>query len=261
MNLPKTTPTEFCRAYIERDLQNFIENNKYKDRQKVMKQMLLRSDELSIMFRELVDAFGYSDKMDSPHLWLTFEHIWDSYELAQESIVASREMLKSIKKNTKDIIELAQKLSQALREQEELYRSSGFCKQEYQSVFDMIEQGGKDNGYYEFALSEKLRSLDGQFDLKYWPKRADIVESIALFESNLQEPEHSIIPDVVMKGRVSNIKDFVLAFDSAFDELNDLPDGFRFSNNALAEIINVVLDVQVDKLVTADAIRLVRNRY
>ena len=60
---------------------------------------------------------------------------------------------------------------------------------------------------------------------------------------------------------ISDIKDFVLSFDGHFDEQNDLKTGFRFSNNAVADIINVVLDLPVDKLATGDAVRTVRKRF
>jgi hypothetical protein len=74
------------------------------------------------------------------------------------------------------------------------------------------------------------------------------------------EPTHSEYPEAVLKGRSSDIKDFVIAFDAAFDEQNGLPTGFRFSNNAMADIINVILDLPLEKLTTGEAIRVVRNR-
>lgn len=61
--------------------------------------------------------------------------------------------------------------------------------------------------------------------------------------------------------RQSDFKDFVIAFDDKFDELNGLPTNFRFSNNAIADIINVVLDLPSDKLASGDAVRNVRSKH
>lgn len=107
-----------------------------------------------------------------------------------------------------------------------------------------------------------MKQLTGQFDLKYWPGRADIVQAIAEFEEVQPEPSHCEYPDNVINGRESDIKDLVLAFDSrSDDEANDLPADFRFTNNAMADIANVVLDLPVDKLVSGEAVRVVRNRF
>jgi len=103
--------------------------------------------------------------------------------------------------------------------------------------------------------------LGYQYDLKYWPSRADLIETIADFESLQPEPTHMDIPDNVLDGRASDIKDFVLAFDNKFDDMNGLPTGFRFSNNAVAEIINVILNLSAERLTSGDAVRIVRNRY
>ena len=125
----------------------------------------------------------------------------------------------------------------------------------------MIELASEENYLYKSYVSDKVQSLRGQFDLKYWPTRAGIVDSIASFERVQPSPSHSEIPESVLKGRASDIKDFVLAFDSNFDGFNGLPSNFRFSNNALADIINIILNIPSDKLVTGDAVRIVRNRH
>ena len=97
--------------------------------------------------------------------------------------------------------------------------------------------------------------------MRYWPTRTDLIEAITIFEDFQPRPAHSEIPENVLNGRASDIKDFVLAFDSKFDDFNDLPTGFRFSNNAMADIINVILDLPPNKLATSDAVRIVRNRH
>lgn len=266
MTLPKTTPTAFCKAFIDRELKSYKSKPIWMSYWPVMERMIERSSELSIAFDELVGKFGYSDKYDgfppsSSYIWLTLEHIWMSIDFSKGEIVQARSELKELNELQDDIVELSKRLAVALRRQNELYESSGFLKSDYQTVIDMVGQGSESNYLYESYVSDELRSLSGQYDLKYWPTRADIVESIALFEGIQPSPKHSEIPESVLSGRASDIKDFVLAFDCKFDEPNGLPSGFRFSNNALADIINVVLGLPPSKLATGDAVRVVRHRH
>jgi len=59
-----------------------------------------------------------------------------------------------------------------------------------------------------------------------------------------------------MSGRESDIKDFVISFDKP----NDLKTGFRFTNNSMTDIINVILDLPSDKSASGNAVRNVTNR-
>lgn len=266
MMLPKTTPTAFCQAFIERELENNKSKSIWMSYWPVMERMIDRADELSIVFDELIGKFGYSDKYEGFHpansyIWLTLEHIWMSIDFSKSEIVQARSELNELNELQVVITKLSGRLAAALRRQNELYESSDFIKPDYQTVVDMVDDGGKDNYQYQWEVSEKLRALSGEYDLKYWPTRADIVESIAWFEGGQPPPKHTEIPESVLKGRASDIKDFVLSFDEKFNDSNGLPSGFRFSNNALADVINVILDLPVDKLTTGDAIRIIRYRH
>ncbi len=58
-----------------------------------MERMIERADELKLSFKELVDAFGYSDKFEgyppnNAYVWLTLEHIWLSFKFSKEDAKA-----------------------------------------------------------------------------------------------------------------------------------------------------------------------------
>ncbi len=192
---------------------------------------------------------------------ITLEHIWFSLDFRKEDVVMARNDFKELKALNEDIVDLAYKLSSRLARQAELYETSGFCKPEYQFIDDLIEQASEGNCLYQSHVADKIKSLTGQYDLKYWPSRADLLTAIAEFEEEQLEPKHSQYPEHVINGRESDIKDFVLAFDSKFDDHNGLATGFRFSNNAMADIINVILDLPIDKLATGVMVRNVRSRF
>ncbi|MBE3897351.1 hypothetical protein HJ156_22015 [Vibrio parahaemolyticus] len=261
MILPTNSPKDFCTAFIKRELEDCKESRIWMSYWPIMERLIERADELNTVYEELIDKFGYSDKQDCAYVWLTLEHVWMSVEYAKTEVEKARDDLKELNQLSEEIETLACRLSVALARQNELYERSGFRKSDYQTVLDLVEEASEHNYRYQSFVSDKIQSLQYQYDLKYWPSRADLVQSIADFEERQPEPIHSEYPDAVLKGRSSDIKDFVIAFDAVFDEINGLPTRFRFTNNAMADIINVILDLPPEKITTGDAIRVVRNRH
>jgi hypothetical protein len=264
--LPKNNPTHFCRAYIERELNDYQDNSIWMTYWPVMHRMIDRANELKQPFAELVDKFGYTDKFEgvppsNTYIWLVLEHIWMSVDFDKSDVGKLRNEYKELLAIQSEIVDTTLKLASILRRQDEMYETSGFLRPDFQSIGDLFEQACDDNYLHQTHVLPKLRALLGQYDLKYWPCRADLVEAIGAFEELQPEPCHSEIPRDVIDGRSSTIKDFVLAFDKAFKNANSLPKDFKFSNNAMADIMNVVLDLPIDQLVTGEAVRIVRNRY
>ncbi|PMG26654.1 hypothetical protein [Vibrio splendidus] len=260
MLLPTNSPRDFCKAFIKRELEDCKESEIWMSYWPIMERMIERACELNTVYEEIIGKYGYSDKQCCAYVWLTLEHVWMSADYAKKEVEKARAELKEINQLSEEIETLACRLSAALARQNELFECSGFSKPDYQTVLDMVEEASEHNYLYQSHVSDQIRSLEYQYDLKYWPSRSDLVQSIAEFEERQPEPTHSEYPEAVLKGRSSDIKDFVIAFDAAFDEQNGLPTGFRFGNNAMADIINVILDLSLEKLTTGEAIRVVRNR-
>ncbi|MUL01364.1 hypothetical protein GNP89_03950 [Aliivibrio fischeri] len=260
MILPKNNPTDFCKAFIERELKDCKESNIWMSYWPIMNRMIERASELNSVYSEIISQYGYSDKENCAYVWLILEHIWTSVDYAKIEIEKARGELKEINQLSEEIETLASRLSTALARQNELFECTGFNKPSYQTALGMVGDASEHNYLYKSHVSDKIRRLEYQYDLKYWPSRSDLVQSIADFEAEQPAPIHDEYPESVLKGRSSDIKDFVIAFDAAFDELNGLPTRFRFSNNAMADIINVILDLPFEKLTTGEAIRVVRNR-
>ena len=188
MTLPNDNPTLFCKAFIQRELDSYKSDSPiWITYWPVMERMIARADELKLPFKELVDAFGYSDKFEgyppnNSFIWLTLKHIWCSFDYRKEDVVNARDDLKELRALKEDIVELASKLSAKLQRQSELYEISGFSKPDYQFIDDLIEQASAGNYLYKWHVSEKLKSLTSQYDLKYWPSIANLVSAIADFE-------------------------------------------------------------------------------
>ncbi|WP_422473663.1 hypothetical protein [Endozoicomonas sp. ALB032] len=236
MGLKKDNPTVFCKGFIEWELKTYQEEKIWMSYWPVMKRMLDRADELVQVFHELIEAFGYSDTLEgyppqNQYLWLTLEHIWTSQDYCRKDVKQARNDFKELNRLQEEMIELSEQLAGALRRETELYERTGFNKADYQSITDMVELASENNYLYNSYLSKPLKSLAIQYDWKYWPSRAAIVEVISTFERAQPAPAHLDISDQVIQGRTSDIKDFVLAFDQKFDDSVGLPKDFRFSKN------------------------------
>ncbi len=76
MTLPKDSPMNFCKAFIQRELDDNKEKRIWMSYWPVMESMIKRADELKLPFEELVNAFGYLDKFEgippeNSYIWLT----------------------------------------------------------------------------------------------------------------------------------------------------------------------------------------------
>ena len=198
---------------------------------------------------------------DGSHIWLILEHVWTSSENTKGSVQEAKDNLKLFLETRERIKVLSVELSKALFELDENFESTGLSRDDFQSSHGVLLKAGEGNGQFSSYLLPKIKQLTCQFDFKYWPTRAELVQAIGDFETAQPDPTHIEYPETVIKGRRADIKNFVLAFDEGFTEQNGLPDKFRFSNNAMAEIMNVVLNRPPDDLVTGDAIKTVRSRY
>jgi len=188
-----------------------------------MRRIVNRCEELSVAFDEIIKMYGYSDVKSSSAdqtskvaVWLILEHIWLGRSYDKDIIIQARENRKALIKTNKKVVQLAEELAEALREQDSMYETYGFSKQSYQSSINMLEQAGQKIFRYSSFVSDKVQRLYSQYDLKYWPERADLIEEIATHERNQSTPQHHELTDEVLNGRESIAKDFVISFDGFF---------------------------------------------
>ena len=264
--IPKTNPTDYCAAVIKRELENNKENKLFMSYWGVMQRLIDRKEELSNAFQEAIDAFGYQEGRncfypEELHLLHTLEYIWFSSDHSTNEIKTTREDHSELKNLHERICKLSTQLAEALRKQDKIYEEQGFYREEYLRLIDTIDLASERNALYRIYLKPKLKKLEGQYDLNYWPSCPDFVEAIGIHQSKQPSPTHSKYPIQVLSGRSSRYKDYVITFDSGFRDNQSLPNDFKFTNKAMAEIINVVLDLEPEDYATPEAIKTIRNRY
>lgn len=260
----------YCRKYIENELADLKEKRIWNSWHPVMQRALERHDEMADVYLEIMShpefeadyLVTYDQRYigNSP-LQLTLETFWSSKkEYDQESVARKREYQKELIELHEEIGDLALRLSETMSRYYELLEHGGYDHDSYTSVTDLIDSACMGNGHYELYLQEKLKSLDYQFDGKYWPEPQGIVQAIAEHFVGTPEPRSRELPQAVMDGRQAPIKDYVLAVDRDLLSNRQIP-AFQLSHGSMATVVNVVLDLPFESMVTGETIRQIRNRH
>lgn len=269
VKMTKDTAT-YCKKYIESELADLKEKRIWNSWHPVMQQALDRHEEMTEVYWEIMrhpefDA-DYLVKYDQRYignspLQLTLETFWSSKkEYAQESVARKRECQKELIELHAAIGDFARRLSEAMSRYYELLELGGYEHDSYTSVTDLIDSACMGNGHYEMYLKKELKSLDYQFDGKYWPDLQGIVQAISEHFVEAPEPRSRELPQSVMEGRQAPIKDYVLAVDRDLLNNRQIPN-LQLSHAAMATVVNVVLDLTFDSMVTGETIRQIRNRH
>lgn len=218
---------------------------------------------------ELAEAFGEIHRKLHHHpdalrqfigMLLSTGAFWNRDAVAQAR--QGREKLKQINAS---IEQHAQALAELLETRERLHNTCGFAGDTLHHIMDVIERANACNGFYASYLREPLTSLRTQFDAKYWPGLARCMGVIADDAARATVAATDALTEAATASSRPSMSDTVLAFlaymeEARGDHAGALPPTFQPSDNALAAIMNVLLDAPPDQPITADYIKGRRRR-
>jgi hypothetical protein len=165
----------------------------------------------------------------------------------------------------RQIEESATELARLLSERTELQNHSGFsCDTHYHPV-DVIHAAAKKNYGYEQWVKEKLESLTGQFDLKYWPSLSEVVQTIADDAARATPRPHDPITDAGTEGPRASLVDSFKAFFVALEESSTrnygfLPSTFELTDRSVASLMSCALGLGPDETVDSTYVKGLRQR-
>lgn len=107
-------------------------------------------------------------------------------------------------------------------------------------------------------IDEPLKKLDYQFDLKYWPRTADVVEAIAEAQYDAAFSVDDLSEAAISVRQASN-RDFMRALDKALSELSDFDIAITFSHASYAAIVNAALGLNQTESAQAECARTVKK--
>ena len=164
-----------------------------------------------------------------------------------------------------EISELASKLAARLDERSELSEVSGFRTSGAYHIVDLIERASQANGSFRVNLRDPLQGLRREYDLKYWPSVADVVDAIADDALNVEISASDAITEAGTRSSRSSKADSFRALQSALEEYRGsihslIGADFRLSDESWATILNVMLDLGADEQVDGPYIKRLRQR-
>ncbi|MCD9098041.1 hypothetical protein LU699_13140 [Luteimonas fraxinea] len=174
----------------------------------------------------------------------------------------SREQLKGANAR---IAQLASELSDLLKERERLENTSPFTGSSHYHICEVIEEANSDNRFDPTRLKQPLHDLCGHFGLKYCPSLASIVAVIgrdagaAVVEAT--DPRTAVLCNSSRPSKADLIRAIQAGIkDNQHGGMGGLPRSFKLSDSALGTLGNVLLDLPVSELMTAEYVKNLRRR-
>jgi hypothetical protein len=160
--------------------------------------------------------------------------------------------------------EKATELASLLNERTGLKNHSGFsCDTHYHPVH-VIHAAAEKNYSYQHWVKEKLKSITGQFDLKYWPSVSEFVQVIADDAARATPKPHDAVTAAGTEGPraglVGTFKAFFVALeDSSERNYGLLPRAFELTDGSVASLMSCALGLDPDD-VDSDYVKRLRQR-
>lgn len=228
---------------------------------KVIDRLLYRSTEMNEVYEELGRKLSHGQK----------ENFWDAVLAVAtcwtpDSAKKNREDKKELASLNSQIAACAEKLAKLLRQRYELCEGSGFSAYDDCHVLDWIGHASAHNYLYQSHLQDKLRTLAGQYDLKYWPRTFEVLEAVAHFAESAEVQTTDGWTEELISSQKSSNADYMRVLLKAIDDRKreysypyPLPVDFKLTDRNIANIINCTLDLDDEEIVTTEYVKRARQ--
>ena len=119
-------------------------------------------------------------------------------------------------------------------------------------------------GHYVSFMKPQLEALRREYDLKYWPSVANVVRSVGTDSEALEVTAFDSLTRAGTASPKASRRDYLRTWLQALREEPEgrsgrVPSDFRPSDAAVASAVNVVLDLEVEKLIDASYVKRFRQ--
>lgn len=251
-----------CETILQESIRYNLEHEILPSENVVARRLLDRSEELIEAYQEVYDKLHHRPHAVKQFLGmlLSVQAFWSPEKIAHAR--TDRDALVEINQKIQGH---ARELADLLEERTRLHNTSGFSSRTLHHIRDVIDAAYKENWHYRTFLREPLEHLAGQFDLKYWPELSKIMLAIANDAEHAELEATDPLTEAATLSKRPSTSDQVLALLAYIEECRGnhdgaLPYGFQLSDRSMASLLNVVFDVPVDKLLTAEYVKGRRQR-
>ncbi|KAA0553100.1 hypothetical protein [Escherichia coli] len=182
-----------------------------------------------------------------------------------EKIQKARAQRDDLENVNRHIGRIATDLATLLEQRDELHNTSGFSSDTHYHVGEVINAASQDNYLFQVHVRDKLDSLYGQFDLKYWPPLSRFVAELASDANNAAMEATDPMTAAATSAARSSQADFFKALFAYIDENSaenhgKLPKEFKLTDRTLASLANCALNLGPDEQVDDTYVKRLRQR-
>lgn len=261
-SLQPTNAQQTCENLLIEEIRYNNERRIWPSKNAIANRLLARGVELQDAYEELHDKLHAHPPALQVFLDLVLSTaaFWNPEKMQEAR--AARSDLASV---NQQIAGKASELAMLLEQRSDLHDTSGFSSDTHYHVCNVIEAASQHNYLYKSYIQEKLGSLRGQFDLKYWPSLGDFLQELASdAEKAVTEATNPLTAAATEATRPSKA-DFFKALFAAIKEnsaksYGQLPRGFKLTDRTLASLANCALDLGPDDLVDDAYMKRLRQR-
>lgn len=228
----------------------------------IIDRLLTRNGELWDVYSELYLKLGNYHQALRSFLELLVE-ITSMHNPGE--VKRSRDAEKQLNEVNRQIYSKATELAELLKKRSELINTSGFTTDTHYHICNVICDASSGNPYFTSYLQDKLKQLQGQFDLKYWPRLDDVMQVIAE-DARIAVPAaiDSITEAATIGGRAS-LADYFRALFEAIEcnrqkEYGFLPNDFKLTDGSIATLTNCVLALEPEEMIDGAHVKNFRSR-
>ncbi len=251
-----------CEAILLKQKQHYIEQDILGSDIKIIDRLLYRRDELKGAYSELYVKFKNDHKLleIALNLFIDAASQWNPEEVKE-----AREDRRKLENVNKQISIKANELADLLALRSELGNTSSFSSATYCHIANVIYDASNDNSFFQYGLRDKLKGLQGQFDLKYWPRLDQIIRTLAEDADHAELSAIDSVTESATKSQTSSKADYFRALFEIIEnnlQLNYgfLPDDFRLTDNTIATMANCTLALAPNDMVDSLYVKNIRHR-
>ncbi|MDC4876217.1 hypothetical protein OHV84_09845 [Acinetobacter baumannii] len=182
-----------------------------------------------------------------------------------KEVKRSREAEKQLNEVNRQIYSKANELAELLKKRSELINTSGFTTDTHYHICNVIFDSSSGNPYFTSYLQDKLKQLQGRFDLKYWPRLDDVMQVIAEDARKAIPVAIDSITDAATLGERASLIDYFRALFEAIEcnrqqEYGFLPNDLKLTDNAIATLANCALALKPEEMIDGLYVKNFRSR-
>ena len=182
-----------------------------------------------------------------------------------EEAKRSRDAEKQLNEVNRQIYSKATELAELLKSRSELINTSGFTTDTHYHICDVICEASLNNPYFTSYLQDKLKQLQGQFDLRYWPRLDAMLKVIAEDASKAVPVAIDSITDAATLGEIASLVDYFRALFEGIEcnrqrEYGFLPNDFQLTASTIATLANCALAREPEEMIDGLYVKNLRSR-